>query len=51
MRITALAGLPGHWQGKTIEQLYSLHNGHPTDIEEAGSTEKPGPAGVVKHQV
>ncbi len=32
-------------------QVNVLHNGPPTDIEQAGSTEKPGPAGVEKHQV
>ncbi len=32
-------------------QFNALHNGPPTDIEQAESTEKPGQAGVEKHQV
>ncbi len=32
-------------------QFNALHNGPPTDIEQSGSTEKPGLTGVEKHQV
>ncbi len=49
-RSNIITTLHARWQDDWI-QFNALHNGLPTDIEQAGWTEKSGPAGEEKHQV